>query len=138
MSIGGKEFNISSDNYYPSLRVDLVIKSPHLYATETRKIEQVMIDTGSDFTLIPNDVVKQIGLVRTGSVREIEDFNGDVRRIKFYAAILIIEGVIEERFEVGAIEGEAVIGMDLISQCHLLISCPTEHLKLSIRINTIS
>jgi predicted aspartyl protease len=123
MVLMGREFPINYDGSFPSLEIDISIFSPVLTDTPTfYKLKNVVIDTGSDFTLIPNSVIFELGLKYTGQQVELEGYNGESEKINFYAGKVLIEGILEEIIMIGGINSDPLIGMDLISKCDILIN----------------
>ena len=135
MAIGGKEFVMDVDDFYPCLRLDLIICSPDLNTTERHKIKRVLIDTGSDFTFLPIDVIKKLNLIKTGTTKKIEGFYGKKLIVMFYSGRIIIEDVLDELVEIGGIDSEPLIGMDLINKLHILINAPNCTFEIANRNN---
>jgi predicted aspartyl protease len=125
MAIGGKVFRTIQRNSFlpPELRLDFKIKSLDPGVKEVNRINNALVDTGSDFTFIPKSVIRKLNLSPIGP-RIIESFDGTDAEIEFYIATITIEDVIEEEVAVGITEGEAIIGMDLLSKLHILINSP--------------
>ncbi|MGP8215064.1 MAG: aspartyl protease family protein [Bacteroidia bacterium] len=128
MAIGGKEFVIDYDAYRrPSLLIDITVSSPDKSTIE-KNIKRALIDTGSDFTLLPKDIINSLNLKPTGNEYKIIGFDDDKKKkkkkVKFYMGKVKIDGVIETLLEVGAIDSEPLIGMNLLSKLHILINSP--------------
>jgi hypothetical protein len=68
MAIGGKVFFMDTEYFPPCLSIDVVIGSPDPKVKEDYKIKSVLIDTGSDLTIIPNKIIKKLKLKMTGPV----------------------------------------------------------------------
>jgi len=136
VAIGGKQFVLDYDNGFPCLRIDITICSPDPKNKEKHLFKNVLIDTGSDVTIIPNHVIKELALIYTG-FRNVENFNGEEVRVNFYAAKIIIIGIVEEIIEVGGIDSEPLIGMDLICNFHLLLNAPFGTFEIANRSNYI-
>lgn len=123
MTIGGKVFPITNTTY-PTLVIDITCRSPDKKNTVSHGLQKAIIDTGSDFTLIPDYVIKKLKLARTGRIEEIEDFNGEYSEVWFYSVKIIIDGIVDEIYEVGSIGySETIIGMDIIKKWLMLINC---------------
>src|ERR1700738_1390923 len=108
MAIGGKEFEMDYDYAFPSLTVDLIIGSPDPRNKNTFKIK-ALIDTGSDFIALPNDIIEKLDLFWTGEEKEIEGWNGIISTMRFFAAKITIEDILDDIFEVGNTESDAII-----------------------------
>jgi hypothetical protein len=57
MAIGGKKFKMDLEYYPPCLSVDIFIGSPDPKVKVKYKIGSVLLDTGSDLTLVPNKII---------------------------------------------------------------------------------
>jgi len=123
MAIGGKQFLMDKDYFPPCLRIDILIGSPDTKMREHFKIERVLIDTGSDLTIIPNEIIKKLKLKMIG-IRELEHFNGEYVTVKIYSGEIRIDGIVKGIYEIGGVDSEALIGMDLIKDWHVLIDGP--------------
>ncbi len=125
MAIGGKEFKMDFINSYPgSFKVELIIGSPDPQVTETFKTT-ALLDTGSDYTLVPIKFVRKLGLIYSGKTIKLTGFDDDdskAVKTKFYSAKIIVEGVEEVYIEVGAVKFEPIIGRDLINRWHILLN----------------
>ena len=44
--------------------------------------------------------------------------------MKIYSGKIIIEGIVKGIFEIGSVDSEALIGMDLIRDWHILLNGP--------------
>ena len=71
MAIGGKQFFMDREYTPPCLRIDVLVGSPDAKVKEHIKIERVLIDTGSDLTIIPNEIIKKLKLRMIG-IKELE------------------------------------------------------------------
>ena len=123
MAIGGKKFLLDTEYAPPCLRIEIFIGSPDSKLTTLQKIEGVLLDTGSDLTLIPNNIIKALKLKMIGT-KELENFNGQIVPVKYYLAKIIIDDVVNDIVEIGGIDSEAMIGMDLIKEWHILMNGP--------------
>lgn len=54
-----------------------------------------------------------------------------VKKIKFYAGKIIVEGIMEEIIEVGGTDSDPIIGMDIISKWHILMNCPNSTFEIA-------
>jgi len=79
MSIGGKEFTMNFDDVYPSLKIDVIIASPDPLCEDCYLVEKVLIDTGCERTIIPNEVVNNLNLKYTGETIDFTGFNEDYK-----------------------------------------------------------
>lgn len=133
MVVGRKEFTIHTDDYYPSLRLDITVCSPNPQSSKSVNLPNVLIDTGSDFTLIPNDIIRRLNLNLTGNVYELEPYDGKskARKVKFYSARIIIDALLNEIIEVGGIDSDPLLGMDIISKWNLFINFPNRTFEIS-------
>ena len=123
MAIGGREFKLNENYFPPCLRIDILSCSPDPKVKECHKVSGVLIDTGSDLTILPNKIIKKLKL-KMISIKEIENFNGEIIEVKLYLANIVINDIVQGLFEIGGVDSEALIGMDLIKDWHILINCP--------------
>src|ERR1700679_1007107 len=110
MAIGGKEFVMDFDYEFPSLTVDIIICSPDPRNTARLSIK-ALIDTGSDYIALPNDIINKLGLMWTGEEKNIEGWNGIASKMRFFWAKIIIEDIIEDICEIGNTQSAAIVGL---------------------------
>jgi len=123
--IGGIRFGMDFEGDIPCLRIDIIISSPNKPLITPIKLSKVLIDTGSDYTLIPVEIIKKLKLEPTEGEFEIFGFDDSSTLVKFYEGKVKIEGIIETELLMGGIEtGEPLIGMDLLCYLHLLKNSP--------------
>jgi predicted aspartyl protease len=142
MAIGGKEFCMDcSDPFIPCFRLDLFISSPNPQLTDLYPLKNILIDTGSDYTLLPNNLITKLKLIWTGDTKTMIQADGITEiEVKIYPAKIKIDGVIEGIFEIGGIDCEdkdSLIGMNLINELHLLLNCPNRTFEIVNRNNYI-
>lgn len=131
MTIGGKEYGITygQEGEFPCLRIDIDFKSPNPIYTQTLT-KSVLIDTGSDFTLVSKEIISPLRLLRTGRIEQVEGFNGEFQNINFYSCRIIIDELIDEIWEVGIIDTDFILGMDFIKKWQLFIDCTDEKFEI--------
>jgi len=134
MAIGGKQFSMDLGYFPPCLSIDILIGSPDLKAKIVYKITNVLLDTGSDLTLIPNKIIQRLKLKPIGT-KELENFSNEVVEVKYYLCRIIIEDVADAIFEIGGIDSDAMIGMDLMKDWHVLINGPNGTFEIANKIN---
>ncbi len=134
MAIGGKEFKMDLGYFPPCLSIDILIGAPDLKTKVLYKITDVLLDTGSDLTLIPNKLIRRLKLKPIGE-RELESFNGDIAVVEYYLCRIIIEEIVDDIFEVGGINSDAMIGMDLMRDWHILMNCPKGTFEIANKLN---
>ena len=134
MAIGGKEFNMDLGYFPPCLTIDILIGTPDLKSKVLYNINDVLLDTGSDLTLIPNKIIRKLKLKQIG-IRELESFTNDVVEVKYYLARIIIEDIVYDVFEVGGIDSDSMIGMVLVKDWHVLINCPQGKFEIANKAN---
>ena len=100
MAIGGKEFIMDLGYFPPCLSIDILIGTLDLTAKIVYKITDVLLDTGSDLTLIPNKIIQKLKLKPIGT-KELENFNNDVVEVKYYLARIVIDNIVDDIFEIG-------------------------------------
>jgi hypothetical protein len=44
--------------------------------------------------------------------------------VKYYLARIVIDDIVDGIFEIGGIDSDAMIGMDMIKDWHILMNCP--------------
>jgi|GEM_PF-3662202 len=124
MAIGGKTINIALSEGASDLLLDMFVSSPNPKHPEKVLIKNALVDTGSDFTLLPEENVKKLKLVYIGT-KTITGVHNDSKDVKFYSAKINIDPVIDSVFEVGVSDDfTPIIGMNLIIKWHTLINGP--------------
>lgn len=127
MAIGGREFSMRELDCdpFPCFRIDLLVGSPNPKSKDEYHIADVLIDTGCDCTILPISLVDSLGLIWAGKFKTMTMADGvSTMEVKIYPAKVKIDGVIEEIIEVGFMDADPLIGMDLINKWHLLLNCP--------------
>lgn len=137
MAIGGKQFKFCKTDYKPCLRIDVIICSPEdNQAAYSFKIKKALVDTGSDVTLMPENVVLQLGL-KFLEKRDICGYGDESDEVDFYVGKIIVKDILEEIFEIGAVKSSPILGMDFINYWHILINSPNEVFEIANKDNYI-
>jgi predicted aspartyl protease len=90
--------------------------------TERAALLPGLVDTGADCTVIPERVARDLGLPRIDRI-EITGVTGSPRRVAVHAAHLQLMGI-EIFFRVVALEGETILGRDLLSRVRIELDGP--------------
>ncbi|MES1226029.1 MAG: retroviral-like aspartic protease family protein [Bacteroidota bacterium] len=124
MAIKGKEFDMDYDDIPPSLKLDLILSCPDPANQSLQTIKAVLLDTGADYTIIPNDIIKKLGLKPTGDTTTLTGWdNKSVEKLKFYSAKVKVEDVEDDiNLEVVGANCEALIGRNLLNRWHILLN----------------
>jgi len=137
MAIGGKQFAMDHEYMLPALTVDIIVSSPNPLNENAFKL-RALIDTGSDFVIIPNHIIERLELDWTGVEKDIEGWTGTHSPMRFFVAKIIIEDVVDDVFIIGNTDSEeALVGLDLLNRLHMLINGPNETFEIANKNNYI-
>ena len=122
--IGGKEFTMDYGDNPPSLKLDLIVKSPVKGSHQQEKVNSVLVDTGSDYTILPNTVIQKLKLKWNGNTSMLSGWNKNAApvKVKFYDALVEIVGVDEFIIEVVGVDSDPLIGRNLINEIKVLMN----------------
>lgn len=122
--IGGKEFTMDYGDNPPSLKLDLIVKSPVKGNPQQEKINSVLVDTGADYTMLPNTVIQKLKLKWNGNTSTLSGWNRDAApvNVKFYDVLVEIGGVDDFIIEVVGVDSDPLIGRNLINELKILMN----------------
>jgi predicted aspartyl protease len=87
-----------------------------------------MVDTGSDFTIIPASIIQELGVLPVDS-RRVEAFNGTIAEVPLYPLRIRIDPILDIEIPVGAYERECLIGRDILRRLTTLLNGPASILN---------
>ena len=90
-----------------------------------------VVDTGADATIVPIDLLRQIG-ARYVTEQRVRSFFGEARTVRTYLVDVVIDGITLPALEVvGDTVDETLIGRDVLNRLRLLLDGP--HQKIEVR-----
>lgn len=110
----------------------------HLYADikvkgnkATRELKQVLIDTGATFTVLPEEILEEIGAARLPSEFEIGLGDGRKVRAKAYGIVVEMEEVEAPAIGITFENAHAAIGVETLEAIGLRLNTATGKLEFT-------
>lgn len=100
----------------PVPEIEIVVNNPK--GSPRPEVLEVMVDSGSDRTVLPLEVVKRMDLPFWDE-GVIKDFSGKVHKVSFYTARITIPTLEEHLIRIIALEGEgahSLVGRDILNR----------------------
>lgn len=118
-------------DFDPPAPILTIYLSPPLVKEDFKEI-QGQIDTGADFTCVPEEFAKELHLRSIGYVNA-KDFHHRSVRLKTYLAKLHIPSIFKDTIRViGTNDQVALIGRDVLNQLHIELDGVNQILRIKL------
>ncbi len=127
--------HLYSQDYWPSMPVvEVELSAPGRVQTET--LLTALIDSGSDGTLIPIDILEQVGARCVGDA-QIRGILGDSRAVAVYLASLRIgpHTLPAVRVVAASEDAEIILGRNVLNQLVVTLNGPAGVIQIPTHIN---
>jgi len=89
-----------------------------------------VVDTGADASIVPIDLLRQIG-ARYVTEQRVRSFFGEARTVRTYLVDVVIDGITLPALEVvGDAVDETLIGRDVLNRLRLILDGPRQKIEV--------